>query len=41
MPQIYGNERRETKNVQEQSPNASWHLCCLWIEKFKVYDSER
>jgi len=27
MPTIYGNERRQTKNAQEQPSNASRHQC--------------
>ena len=41
MPTIYGNERRQTKNDQEQPSNASRHLCCLWNEKVKVYKRQR
>jgi len=37
MPAIYGNERRQTNNNQEQPPNVSRHLRCLRNKKEQVY----
>jgi len=37
MPAIYGNERRQANNNQEQLPNAVRHLRSLQNEKEQVY----